>query len=165
MSGASLALESLVGFCIRRAQTGTQTTTRIARVERGTFRILVVSQPGVTRTLEDDEIDEETGEFGHLFSNPMRYLSGIFCQSPHIRNRTKNQVNDKVGKQIKEMPAPLVIRQMDHILANIGNLGISIRNIPLPRTQPFKNKRCQGVEQSIQQRRQESLNQHREDTL
>jgi len=59
--------------------------------------------------LEDDEIDEETGEFGEFLSDPMRNLSCVFRQCPDIRDRTENEVYYKVDKQIKEMPSVINI--------------------------------------------------------
>jgi hypothetical protein len=79
---------------------------RIATIETGTFRSLILRYDGRRGTLEDDEVNKEAGEFGHFFSDPVGDLSSIFCQRPDIRDRTKDQVNDKVGKQIEEMPNP-----------------------------------------------------------
>jgi len=100
----SLIRKSRAGFWIRRVRTGTRTETRIATVGKGTFRNLVVSHAATTDTLKDNEVDEEAGEFRHFLRNPVCDLSGILGQCPNIRNRTKDQVNDKVDKQIKKVP-------------------------------------------------------------
>jgi hypothetical protein len=52
----------------------------------------------VRGTLEDDEIDEETGVLGKFQGDDMSYLSGILCERPNFGKRTKNEIDDKVDE-------------------------------------------------------------------
>jgi hypothetical protein len=48
--------------------------------------------------LEDDKVDKEAGKDGEFFGDDVGYLSSIFCESPDIGERPKNEVDDKVDE-------------------------------------------------------------------
>jgi hypothetical protein len=77
---------------------------RIVKGGMETFQRLKLVQVIVYHTLEDDKVDEETGEFGKFLSDDMGNLSGIFRKSPDICDRTEDEVDDEVDEQVEEVP-------------------------------------------------------------
>jgi hypothetical protein len=53
--------------------------------------------------LKDNEVNEETSEFRKFFCDEMGYLGRVFCQSPYIGERTENQVNDEIDKEVEKV--------------------------------------------------------------
>jgi hypothetical protein len=53
--------------------------------------------------LKDNEVDEETSEFGQFFRYEVGYLGCVFCQSPYIGERTENQVNDEIDEEVEKV--------------------------------------------------------------
>jgi hypothetical protein len=98
--------------------------------------------------LENNQVDEETREFRKFLSDEMGNLRRIFCQSPNIGDRTENQVNNEIRKEIEKM-STLARTTRWAILAYVGQFRIGTGDEALPRTQPVKNEWCHSVEYRI----------------